>query len=62
MSESLIQIEVALRGLERETPEECLNRIKYFMDEYKVEMNSKSIGYFVADLNSSRSSFPCQAG
>jgi hypothetical protein len=42
MSESIVQFQVALDRLGRETPEDCLDRIQYFMSEYRLDMEGKS--------------------
>jgi len=42
MSESLVQIQVALDRLVRESPEGCLDRIQCFMNEYRLDMEGAS--------------------
>jgi hypothetical protein len=43
MSESIVQFQVALDRLSRETPEDCLDRIQYFMNEYRLDMEGQHL-------------------
>jgi hypothetical protein len=43
MSESIVQFQVALDRLGRDTPEECLDRVQYFMNEYRLDMEGQHL-------------------